>query len=190
MENTTSNVPRSLIVDATTGQITSEIYEDDRVSITRAAQDHYAATHVINFNKDKSFVKIYDDVVPLLEKYLTPREFRFAICLAPHVSFEDCIIRQSKDRRSKPINIKELAELHEMNYDTTKKIMQSLKQKGVIGKHETGSILHDYNGRYGTIYTVNPFIYFRGSDMLNPVYSFYMESGWQELLAKETNEVN
>lgn len=190
MENTTSNVPRSLIVDAETGQITSEIYEDDRVSITRAAQDHYAATHIINFNKDKSFVKIYDDVVPLLEKYLTPPEFRFAICLAPHVSYEDCIIRERRDRKSKPLNVKEITEMHGYKYSYGKKLMLALKQKGLIGKHETGSITLDAERNRTVVYTVNPFVYFRGSDIFTPIHSFYMESGWRELLAKEENEVN
>lgn len=171
-----------ILLDTTTGEVLAEFKENDRLKLSRAEQDEYLKSHIIDFNRDKSFVKVYDEVVPLLEKYLTMPEFKLAICLMPHVSYEDCIIRETKDRRSKILSIKDLAEIHDWKYDYLRKIISSLKKKGVIGKHETGNILYGYNGRYGTVYTVNPFIYFRGSDMITPVYSFYVNSGWQELI--------
>lgn len=175
-------IPTNFIVDPETGEIVSTVYAGDQLTIRRSAQDEYIATHVLDFNKDKTFVKIYDDVVPLLEKYLSMAEFRLAICLAPHVSYEDCIIREYNDRKSKILSIKDLAEIHNYKYDYLKKLMSSLKRKGLIGKHETGSIIKDYAGRYGTAYTVNPYVYFRGSDINIPIYSFYEASGWKELL--------
>ena len=175
--------PIKYIVDATTGEIENTTYVGDRVGITRFAQLQYATTHVQNFNSDKTFVKIYDEVVPLLEKWLTPSEFKFAICLTPHVSYEDCIIRQTMDRRSKILNQKDIAELHNYKYDYVRKMMASLKNKGIIGKHETGNILSEYPEDYNVVYTVNPYVYFRGSDMITPVHSFYYNSGWKELLS-------
>lgn len=180
MDQTITN----LIVDPETGEITGEVYDGDKLSIRRYSQEEYVHTHIVNFNKDKSFVKIYDDIVPLLEKYLTPAEFRLAISLSPHVSYEDCIIRRTNNRNSSILNMKDLAEIHEYRYDYLKKLMLSLKKKGVIGKHETGSILQGYTGQCGTVYTVNPYIYFRGADLNKPTYSFYENSGWRELLAR------
>ena len=189
MINQTEKIPTKALINYETGEIEDEYYEGDRLTLRRSEQDDYAATHVIDFNKGKSFVKIYDDVVPLLEKYLTLSEFKLAISLMIHVSYEDCIIRRTRDRRSEIINIKKLSEIHDMNYDYTKKLMMSLKKKGVVGKHETGTILSDCEQRINTIYTVNPFIYFRGSDLLTPVHSFYINSGWKELLEQSaTNE--
>lgn len=170
------------IINADTGEITGEVYEGDRLHVRRETQDKYASFHITDFNKGKSFVKIYDEVIPLLEKYLKAPEFKMAICIAPHVSYEDCIIRESCNRNSKILTLKDFAAIHDYKYDYVKKIMLSLKKKGVIGKHETGNILEGYTGRYGTVYTVNPYIYFRGSDMISPVYSFYSSSGWKELL--------
>lgn len=184
--NQTNNIPTTLLVNASTGEIIDEVFQGDRVSIKREAQDVYASTHIMNFNKDKSFVKIYDEVVPLLEKYLTLPEFKFAICLTPHVSFEDCIIRKTQDRRSKILTMKDLATLHNFKYDYVRKIMSSLKRKGIIGKHETGSILQDFPQEESTVYTVNPYIYFRGSDILTPIHSFYERSGWQKLLSRDS----
>ena len=180
--------PSSLIINPNTGEITSEIFPGDRIRVTRKSQDEYVNSHIINFGGGRSFVKIYDDIIPLLEKYLTPAEFKMAICIAPHVSYEDCIIRENQNRWSRIISIKELAEIHNYKYDYARKLMANLKNKGVVGKHETGSILRNYDKRYGTIYTVNPFIYFRGSDIITPVYSFYENSGWEELMQSE--EVN
>ena len=184
--NQTNNIPTTLLVNASTGEIIDEVFQGDRISIKREAQDVYASTHIMNFNKDKSFVKIYDEVVPLLEKYLTLPEFKFAICLTPHVSFEDCIIRKTQDRRSKILTMKDLAALHNFKYDYVRKIMSSLKRKGIIGKHETGSILQDCTQEESTVYTVNPYIYFRGSDILTPIHSFYERSGWQKLLSRDS----
>lgn len=181
-----SNLDLALI-DKTTGEIIDEYSKKDRLHVTRETQMDYANNHVLRFNKEKTFVKIYDEVVPLLEKYLTTGEFKFAFCLTPHISFEDCIIRKTQDRRSKILNIREIAEIHGYRYDYVRKLMSSLKNKGVIGKHETGSILKDYSGEDGIVYTVNPYIYFRGNDILKPTHAFYENSGWRELLMKDTD---
>ena len=175
----------NVLLNTTTGEILEELYPGDRIKIIREEQDQYASTHIMNFNKEKTFVKIYDDVVPLLEKYLTLPEFKFAICLSPHVSYEDCVIRETQNRKSRILGLKDLAEIHKYKYDYLRKIMSALMQKGVIGRHETGSILKDYDRKEGIIYTVNPYIYFRGSDIITPIHSFYINSGWKELLTKD-----
>lgn len=176
-----NNIER-YIVNAQSGIIENEIYSGDRLSIRREKQDNYAENHIINFNRDKSYVKIYDEVIPILEKYLTLPEFKFVICLTPHVSYEDCVIRKTQDRSSRVLTMKEIAEIHGYKYDYVRKIMSSLIRKGVIGKHETGTILKNIDIKKNTVYTVNPYIYFRGSDIISPVHAFYANSGWRELI--------
>ena len=177
-----NEMPNEIIINVETGEILNKIYPGDKLSITRKEQYEYANSHILNFNKDRSFVKIYDDIVPLLESYLNPSEFKFVYCLTPHISYEDCIIREKRDRTSRILSIKDIAEIHKYKYDYARKLMASLKNKGIIGKHETGSILENYDLRYGTVYTVNPFIFFRGLDINNTVYAFYVNSGWKELI--------
>lgn len=187
-EPTTSTIPQFSLVDNTTGEIINQYYPGDTLNVTRKSQSDYVNNYILNFNQNESFIKVYDKAIPLLEKYLNPPEFKFAICLGSHVSYKDCIIRETQNTNSKVLTIKDLANFHGYRYDYARKMMSILKSKGVVGKHETGSILPDYNERYGTVYTVNPFIYFRGSALLNPVHSFYINSGWQELLSgKDTN---
>ena len=187
-EPTINTIPQFSLVDNTTGEIINQYYPGDTLSVTRKSQSDYVNNYILNFNQNESFIKVYDKAIPLLEKYLSPAEFKFAICLGAHVSYKDCIIRETQNTNSRILTIRDLAEIHNIKYDYARKMMAILKSKGIIGKHETGSILPDYNERYGTVYTVNPFIYFRGSALLNPVHSFYINSGWQELLSgKDTS---
>lgn len=184
-EPTTHTIPQFSVIDNTTGEIVNQYFPGDRVNITRKSQLDYVNNHVLDFNKEKSFVKIYDEVVPLLEKYLTQPEFKFTICLTPHISYEDCIIRRTQNRNSDILTLKDLAEIHGYKYGYVRKIMSSLKNKGIIGKHETGNILAELSGTdegKNIVYTVNPYVYFRGTNILTPVHSFYQNSGWEELL--------
>ncbi len=185
-ENQIEKTPERVLISTSTGEIIDQYYQGDQLSVRRKEQQDYIDSRIIDFNRDKSFVKIYDEVVPLLEKYLTLPEFKFAICLTPHVSFEDCIIRKTMDRRSKILSIKELAEIHGYKYDYAKKLMAALQHKGVIGKHESGNILYE-DVPNQTVFTVNPYIYFRGNDINKTIHSFYNSSGWKELLMRQNN---
>lgn len=184
--NNDTKLPERVLIDSSTGELLNEYYQGDQLSVRRKEQQDYINTRIIDFNREKTFVKIYDEVVPLLEKYLTLPEFKFAICLTPHVSFEDCIIRKTMDRRSKILSIKELAEIHEYKYDYAKKLMSSLQHKGVVGKHESGNILYE-DVPNQIVFTVNPYIYFRGNDINKTIYGFYETSGWRELLTRQSN---
>ena len=178
-----------VLINPNTGEILDTYGENDQITVRRKSQVDYVHHHIINFNSDKSFVKLYDEAIPLLERYLTMPEFKLAVCLIPHVSYEDCIIRRTKDRTSRILTISDIAELHGYKYDYAKKLIASLKSKGVVGRHETGSIIpvSDYVGQSRSIaYTVNPFIYFRGTDLLTPIHAFYENSGWKELLTKKS----
>ena len=166
------------------GEILDTTYVGDHLSLTRETQVQYINDHLMKFNEGKTFVKIYDEVVPLLEKYLTHPEFRLAIILTPHVSYEDCIIRETMDRRSKILGLQDLADIHGYDYGYIRKIMAGLKNKGVIGRHDSGTVLPDEKSKQ-IIYTVNPYIYFRGNNINKTIFTFYANSGWEELLTKE-----
>lgn len=184
-KNSQDPIPQFSLVDNTTGEIINQYYSGDKLSLVRKEQIDYMNNYILDFNQKETFIKVYDKAIPLLEKYLPAPEFKFAICLGSHVSYKDCIIRETQNTNSKILSIKDIADIHGYKYDYARKMMSMLKQKGIVGKHETGSILPNYNERYGTIYTVNPFIYFRGTALLNPVHNFYINSGWYELLTKE-----
>lgn len=64
-------------------------------------------------------------------------------------------------------------------------IMFVLKKKGIIGQHETGSINKELDTKMKKVYTVNPYIYFRGVDVNETAKEFYINSGWNELYQKK-----
>ena len=68
-----------------------------------------------------------------------------------------------------------------MDYSVVRSLISSLKKKGVIGQHETGSINKELDTKMKKVYTVNPYIYFRGINVNETVKEFYVNSGWNEL---------
>ena len=64
--------------------------------------------------------------------------------------------------------------------------MRSLKKKGVVGYHETGSIIPDCDSKLNKVYTVNPYIFFNGKNVNKTLYAFYSNNGWKELLLNST----
>ena len=85
-------------------------------------------------------MKLYDVAVPELVKRLTPVEVTFVLLILPLVSYEDCIIRRGNSRQFDIANEREIAELINMEYSKTRRLIKSLIDKGVMGKHETGTI--------------------------------------------------
>lgn len=78
--------------------------------------------------------------------------------------------------RGKLLDIRDIAEICELNYNTVRKTMYSLKSKEVIGFHETGQ------GENATkMITVNPFVFCRGINISDWVIGFYSKTYWAKL---------
>lgn len=154
-----------------------------------ARQKNYAREHVVDFNDDASFVKLFDEVINPLRKYLTPTEFTFAISLARFVSYEDCVLRTGAHGNGKIMNTTDIAKEMRIPVSTVKRIVSALVDKGVLGRHEVGTILDDKNGSSKRQYTVNPYIYCRGKDIVRWVVNFYDSTGWRERINEERDRL-
>ena len=128
------------------------------------------------FNEGVSFVKLYDDILEELNKYLTNAEFNFTIRLARHVSYKDCILRTNGNPNGKILDAKDIAALLEMDDSNVRRLISSLIKKGVLGRHTTGC-KDDPIKKFKTI-TCNPFIFTRGNKINNTVISLFMDSRW------------
>lgn len=170
-----------LVVNKETGEIEMAIEPGDR--ILKAKSIEYLQKDGINFNKDKSFVKLYDDVIPLLDKYLTPQEIKYLIVIAQHVSFSDCVIRKTNNNVSEAIGISEFAKIHDYNYDSARKVFKSLKKKGLIIYVEVETIFPEYIGKVKNMYLVNPYIYFRGENLNETVKALFDQTGWKDMIS-------
>lgn len=128
------------------------------------------------FNEGVSFVKLYDDILEELNKYLTNAEFNFTIRLARHVSYKDCILRTNGNPNGKILDAKDIAALLEMDDSNVRRLISSLIKKGVLGRHTTGC-KDDPTKKFKTI-TCNPFIFTRGNKINNTAISLFMDSRW------------
>ena len=167
------------VVDRESGEILTEILPGDKIK--RKEQEEkakeYLKEHIMNFNKGASFVKLYDDVLEKLGEELTDPEFKVAVRLAKHVSYEDCILRYNGTKKGKILEREDLCDILNMNYKTCSRIINSLIKKGVLGEHRTGSIEGDR--KITKTFTCNPFIYTRGKNIEKGVVDyFYEKSGW------------
>ena len=130
----------------------------------------------IEFNKGENFVKLYDDILEEVSKHLSLAEFNFAIRLAKHVSYKDCILRTNGNPNGKILDAKDIAALLEMDDSNVRRLISSLVKKGVLGRHTTGC-KDDPSKQFKTI-TCNPFIYTRGNKINNTAISLFMNSRW------------
>lgn len=159
------------VVDIKSGEIFKP--KDGKIII-----EEYEEDKLIAF-KGGNFVKLFDCVVPKLLHDLTPTEIKFVFSLVPFISYEDCVIRENRLRNSEAINAKQLSRLLDVEYSKTRRMISSLERKGVIGHHETGN--SEKEGKKHKVYTVNPYIFFRGNKINRAICDYYAKSGWKDL---------
>lgn len=162
----------------------------DKVTHMRDALERkqYLEKYDTNFNKGVRFVKIYDNMIDALADQLTLGEFRFAIRLTKHISYDDCILRTNGHGNGKVLTIKDISELMNLNYQNCCKLMNSLIDKGVFGKHTVGSI--ETPGKELQCYTANPYIFMRGMKVERAIVALFEDTGWGRIRTTETEESN
>ena len=107
------------VLDPNTGEVLTEIHPGDR--LLRAETIDYLHSQGREFNKGKTFVKLYDEVIPYLINCLTSTELKYVIALAQHVSYKDCVVRKTNNNLSEPISTREFCEINGFSYNTVKK---------------------------------------------------------------------
>lgn len=175
-------------VNMDTGEVICETkgvteIDDGVLTEKEKKKKEYVESHVMNFNKKSSFVKLYDDVVDILFEKLDAKEFSIAIALSKYVSYEDCVLREGGHGNGKIFTIKDLSTMLKREYTTFSKTFKSLISKGVIGQGSfvTGNVETGKLERK-TGYVVNPYIYFRGNNVDKLVLEYFNRSGWKELI--------
>lgn len=169
-------------MDKTTGEITDVFFygdsykkyqKEDRKKVLEflAQKDE-----TVSFNEGVSFIKLYDDVLEELSKYLTASEFNFAIRLAKHVSYKDCILRTNGNPNGKVLDAKDIAALFEMDDSNVRRLISALIKKGVLGRHTTGC-KDDPTNKIKAI-TCNPFIFTRGNLINTTAIALFANSRW------------
>lgn len=173
----------TMVLDAETGEITDSFREGDSYKkYTREDKEK-----IRNFMKEKnecepfnegvSFVKLYDDILDDLGECLTTGEFSFAIRLAKHVSYKDCILRTNGNPNGKILNVQDLSVLMKTDPSVVRRYVSSLIKKGVLGKHITGC--RDNPNIQIKAITCNPYIFSRGNKLNPTAVSLFANSRWK-----------
>lgn len=161
------------VVDVKSGEVFKP--KDGKIIIEEYEKDRFIA-----FDKGRDFMKLYIDIISKLVERLTPTEITFMLTLAPLMSYEDCVLRRGGHGNGEALNAKQIAEILGLEYHKARRLITSLEKKGVMGHHVTGSLYGDNSKK--KVYTVNPYIFFRGAKLNRAVYDFYSKTGWKETL--------
>lgn len=176
--NRTVLVNTGRVVDDETGEILELNSKDYRI-IIEDIQEQEDSTR-IRFQETATFIKSFRGNGVMLKKYLTPIEIATVVFLTDFICYDDCVLRKNGDKRGKALSIQDLADLCETKYNTFRKTIYSLKDKEVIGFHETGE------AENGTRWiTVNPFIFCRGIEISIWVVDFYSNTMWAKIVREQ-----
>lgn len=168
------------VVNPETGEIVNKLSEGDK--IVRKEQSEYQQQYVINFNKGKSFVKLYDETLEILSERLTPTEFLLVVRLAKHVSYKDSILRYN----GKIMTMQDISDTLKIDYGTIRRLIPSLVRKGILGIHKTGCA--ENPKLLIKAITCNPYIYVRGNDISKMAIGLFEKSGWDKILSANKRE--
>jgi hypothetical protein len=153
--------------------------EDTNLSTSELKRREYLNSHVANFNKGESFVKLFTDTAFILSKNLPPKEFMVTVAICKFVSYEDCVLRIGHGKSMRAMTLRDISEQLEIDYTRITRIVNSLVAKGVIGEFTTGNI---NDGKKTKVYILNPYIYINGKSPDIDVCRYFDETGWRELL--------
>lgn len=152
---------------------------DMNLTSSELKRQEYINSHIINFNKKESFVKMFTDTTFILSKKLPPKEFSLAIGLSKFVSYEDCVLRIGYGKSMRAMTLRDVSDQFDIEYSRVTRLVNSLVSKGVIGEFTTGNIS---NKKKIKVYIVNPYIYLNGKNPDKEICSYFDKAGWLELL--------
>ena len=150
------------------GEIHKDIYEGDKVKTTRQKSCDYLRD-TIELNKYEGYVKAYTRSLFEVCKVLSGSEVQFLNYLTSYIRYTTGILAHDNGRK---------LTRHEMSSETgieirsVDRILSKLIEKQVLGKHKTG---HDI------CFTVNPYIFMKGSRVNITLMKMFENSKWAKL---------
>lgn len=178
-------------IDTDTGEIigsTSGVttIQDNNLTKSEQIRNEYIKEHILNFNKNRNYVKLWTEVSYLLAMTLKPKELQVAIALSKYISYEDCALVIGYGKGQHYMDLKEIAsELHS-DYTNISRVINSLITKGVLGKFITGN---KFDNTLETIYVANPFIFLKGKNPSSDVCNYFLNSGWIEKINEMEEQI-
>lgn len=172
MNNTNDNREKVGYIVDLNGEIIKDLYTGDKV--INSTPSEYAEEYIINFNKKEGFVKMFVNPLVELHRELSTRENSVVMGLIPFISYKDGVLRCD----GKILDIKTMSEILDEEYGGFRKTILSLINKEIIKKIDIQSD-RDPN-KMKKCFVVNPFIFFRGTDMKRDIACYFIDSKWAD----------
>ena len=150
------------------------------------SKDHsYVNTHIKDFGAHVQFGKLYVQLLPFLRQTLTDATFGFMLDLISLSSWNECVLKPNGDGRCDAISTpKELAFVLGKKYNVVHKHIDILKKEEIVAQ------IYKYNDPHCCKYYFNPYIYFKGKDLVKTTNDLFKDSKWAKLRQKIQDEVD
>lgn len=137
------------LVSADTGEITNELYKDDRVKITRKESVEYLSQ--FQEWKIEHFYKGHIEEIRQVMQELSTTEKAFLFSVATYVSYEDCCLKHDNGNE---LSFNDMVRICSMSRSTINQVINGLIEKDIL-----------YRGRNSQArqYFVNPWLFCKGN---------------------------
>lgn len=167
------------VVSNLTGEIVNQINPGDSIKRGKNKTD---CDLYYGYNSDKKFVKLYTGVSNVLADLLTGTELKVVIKLTNLICYEDYILRKGGHHNGEILDLKQISEILDMNYNTLRGIMRSLYKKGVFGVFKSGEVFTEE--LYNAI-VANPDIFGIGRNVMYNTVALFEKTKWKEYLVSK-----
>ena len=159
----------SIVMDLETGEVINHVNVGDTFKIMRKNTRDFL-NETVEINKGEPFIKVYAKTLFELSKSLTGTESQFVNYLIQYIKYTSGILAYHNNNEN-PLTRQHMAEETGLSIKTVDRIMRSLQDKQVIGKHRTGNDI---------TFTVNPFIFMKGDRVNETLYNFFKNTRWNK----------
>ena len=153
------------VIDLSTGQIINHANEGDRIKVIRKESLDYLK-ETVSINSDEPFVKVYTTVLFKLSRSLSGTESQFINYLLQYIRYTSGLLEY---RNGNTLTRSHMALETGLNIKTIDRLLKSLVDKQVLGKHKTGQDIS---------FTVNPFIFMKGKRISDTLFNLFKNTKW------------
>jgi hypothetical protein len=154
------------VINLETGEVVHEMQPGDRI-LRKQSVDYLRST--VEINKDEPYAKAFIKPMFTLARSLSGPELQMVYFLLPYISYESGILMHSNGRQ---LTRECISETTGLGLKTVDRILKTLFEKKVIGKHNSGREIH---------LTVNPWLFMRGKRINKTLYEFFKNSRWAKV---------
>lgn len=164
------------IIDKTTGEVVQDLVNGTKIKAPRLKYKNTYGKELIKFQPKEQFVKMYKKAIEQLGHELSNRDFAWFMRLAPYVYMQDCALRNDDGEY---LNIKQLSELLNVNYNNLKNIFHSYEELELIKKIKMPSQKSIYKEANAIV--INPYLLMNGEYVVKDVRDLFKDTKWANL---------